>query len=215
MRTVLGAAGVGLMALGGLLVWEQTTHWDVLVWLAGAVALHDALIAPLVLGAGLLLGVPRRRGRVLDPTNHDPANRDDPANDELRIRGLKRRGPVLDPTHHDPANREPGIPGLTDHDPANREPGIPGLTNYDPANRDPRIRGVVRGALMTAGCLILVALPVLLRPLPTANSTVLPLDYVSGLLVSLAVVAAVAVLLGVVRWTNGRRAARGLRDRRR
>ncbi|WP_329462120.1 hypothetical protein [Streptomyces sp. NBC_01431] len=195
MRTVLGAAGVGLMALGGLLVWEQTTHWDVLVWLAGAVALHDALIAPLVLGAGLLLGVPRRRGPALDP-----ANRDDPANDELRIRGLKRRGRVLDPTNHDPANREPGIPGLT---------------NYDPANRDPRIRGLVRGALMTAGCLILVALPVLLRPLPTANSTVLPLDYVSGLLVSLAVVAAVAVLLGVARWTKERRAARGPRDGRR
>ncbi|MFD7013574.1 hypothetical protein [Streptomyces sp. NPDC059928] len=207
MRTVLGAAGVGLMALGGLLVWEQTTHWDVLVWLAGAVALHDALIAPLVLGAGLLL-VPRRRGLVLDPTNHDPANRDDPANDELRIRGLKRRGRVLDPANHDPANREPGIPGLTNHDPANHDPA-----NHDPANRDPRIRGLVRGALMTAGCLILVALPVLLRPLPTANSTVLPLDYVSGLLVSLAVVAAVAVLLGVARWAKGRRAARGPRGR--
>ncbi|MFE3522968.1 hypothetical protein ACFXOD_15445 [Streptomyces sp. NPDC059161] len=193
MRTVLGAAGVGLMALGGLLVWEQTTHWDVLVWLAGAVALHDALIAPLVLGAGLLLGVPRRRGRVLDPANHD-----DPANEELRIRVPRRRGRVLDPANHDPANREPGIPGLT---------------NHDPANRDPRIRGLVRGALMTAGCLILVALPVLLRPLPTANSTVLPLDYVSGLLVSLAVVAAVAVLLGVARWAKGRRAARGPRGR--
>ena len=179
MRTVLGAAGVGLMALGGLLVWEQTTHWDVLVWLAGAVALHDALIAPLVLGAGLLLGVPKRRGPVLDLTN-----RDDPANDALRIRGLKRRGPVLDPANHDA-----------------------------PANREPRIRGLVRGALMTAGCLILVALPVLLRPLPTANSTVLPLDYVSGLLVSLAVVAAVGVLLGVARWAQGRRAARGPRGR--
>ncbi|MFE9571124.1 hypothetical protein ACFYMW_21820 [Streptomyces sp. NPDC006692] len=193
MRTVLGAAGVGLMALGGLLVWEQTTHWDVLVWLAGAVALHDALIAPLVLGAGLLLGVPRRGGPVRDLTN-----RDDPANDELRIRGLKRRGRVLDPTDHDPANRELGIPG-----PANR----------GPANREPRIRGLVRGALMTAGCLILVALPVLLRPLPTANSTVLPLDYVRGLLVSPAVVAVVAVLLGVARRAKGRRAARGPRGR--
>jgi hypothetical protein len=118
------------MALGGLLVWEQTTHWDVLVWLAGAVVLHDGVIAPLVLVAGLL------------------------------ISGLKNRG-------------------------------------------------LLRGTLLTAGCLTLVALPVLLRPLPTANSTVLPLDYVRGLLVSLAVVAALALLLGAARrargwWTTGR-----------
>lgn len=33
MRTLLGAAGLALMAVGGLLVWDQATHWDVLIWL--------------------------------------------------------------------------------------------------------------------------------------------------------------------------------------
>ncbi|MFE4861935.1 hypothetical protein [Streptomyces sp. NPDC056670] len=121
MRTLLGAAGLALMAFGGLLLWGRSTHWDVLIWLAGAVVLHDGVIAPLVLAAGLLLG------------------------------GLKKRG-------------------------------------------------LLRGALLSMGCLTLIALPLLLRPLPTANSSVLPLNYVRGLLVSLAVVAVVAVLTGVARW---------------
>ncbi|WP_438290725.1 hypothetical protein [Streptomyces sp. HUAS TT7] len=125
MRTVVGAAGLALMAFGALLVWDQATHWDVLIWLAGAVVLHDGVIAPLVLGVGFLVG------------------------------GLK-------------------------------------------------YRGLVRGALLTAGCLTLVALPVLLRPLPTANSSVLPLDYVRGLLISLVAVAVLAVLLGAGRWAWGR-----------
>ncbi|MFF4182818.1 hypothetical protein ACFYZ9_06490 [Streptomyces sp. NPDC001691] len=125
MRTVLGAAGLALMGFGALLVWDQTTHWDVLIWLGGAVVLHDGVIAPLVLATGLLLG------------------------------GLKHRG-------------------------------------------------LLRAALMTMGSLTLIALPVLLRPLPTANPSVLPLDYVRGLLVSLAVVAALAVLIGVGRWARGR-----------
>ncbi|MFF3981589.1 hypothetical protein ACWGNF_16695 [Streptomyces sp. NPDC055808] len=124
MRTLLGAAGLALMAFGGLLLWGQSTHWDVLIWLAGAVVLHDGVIAPLVLAAGLLLG------------------------------GLKKRG-------------------------------------------------LLRGALLSMGCLTLIALPLLLRPLPTANSSVLPLNYVRGLLVSLAVVAVVAVLTGVARWGRG------------
>ncbi|GAA2438565.1 hypothetical protein ACFPFX_36385 [Streptomyces mauvecolor] len=125
MRTAVGAAGVALMAFGALLLWGQSTHWDVLIWLAGAVVLHDGVIAPLVLGVGFLVG------------------------------GLKHRG-------------------------------------------------LVRGALLAAGCLTLVALPVLLRPLPTANSSVLPLDYVRGLLISLAAVAVLAVLLGAGRWAWGR-----------
>ncbi|MFD9632267.1 hypothetical protein [Streptomyces violascens] len=125
MRTVAGAAGLALMAFGALLLWDQTTHWDVLIWLAGAVVLHDGVIAPLVLGVGFLVG------------------------------GLK-------------------------------------------------YRGLVRGALLAAGCLTLVALPVLLRPLPTANSSVLPLDYVRGLLISLTAVAVLAVLRGAGRWAWGR-----------
>ncbi|MEU3500980.1 hypothetical protein ABZ726_09490 [Streptomyces hundungensis] len=125
MRTVLGAAGLALMALGGVLVWDQATHWDVLIWLAGAVVLHDGLIAPLVVAVGLLTG------------------------------GLKNRG-------------------------------------------------LLRGTLLTGGCLVLIALPLLLRPLPTANPSVLPLDYPRGLLISLAVVVALALLLGAGRRWRGR-----------
>ncbi|MEU9100125.1 hypothetical protein [Streptomyces sp. NPDC048361] len=120
MRTVLGAAGLALMAVGGLLVWDQTTHWSVLIWLAGAVVLHDGIIGPLVVGVGLLTG---------------------------------------------------------------------GLAN----------RGLLRGTLMTGGCLILIALPLLLRPLPTNNPSVLPLNYARGLLISLAVVAVLALLLAAAR----------------
>ncbi|MFE9401210.1 hypothetical protein ACFYNY_05475 [Streptomyces sp. NPDC006530] len=129
MRTVLGAAGLALMALGGLLVWDQATHWDVLIWLVGAVVLHDGIIAPLVVAVGLLTG------------------------------GLKNRG-------------------------------------------------LLRGTLLTAGCLVLIALPLLLRPLPTNNPSVLPLDYVQGLLISLAVLAVLALLLGVGRRWRGRGSAR-------
>ncbi|MFE9116301.1 hypothetical protein [Streptomyces sp. NPDC007172] len=133
-RSALGAVGLVMTGLGGVLLWGQATHWDVLLWLAGAVVLHDGLIAPLVLGAGLLLGGPKNRG-------------------------------------------------------------------------------LLRGALLTAGCLALIALPLLLRPLPTANSSVLPLDYVRGLLLSLAVVAALAGLIGAVRWArekaNRRRIGQG------
>ncbi|MCX5386605.1 hypothetical protein [Streptomyces sp. NBC_00083] len=127
MRVVLGAAGLALMAAGGLLVWDQATHWDVLIWLAGAVVLHDGIIGPLVIAVALLSG---------------------------------------------------------------------GLAN----------RGLVRGTLMTGGCLVLIALPLLLRPLPTNNPSVLPLNYARGLLISLAVVAVLAVLLGVVRWARRRHA---------
>ncbi|MFE0681479.1 hypothetical protein ACFW17_11800 [Streptomyces sp. NPDC058961] len=124
-RSALGAAGLAMMVLGGVLLWGQATHWDVLIWLAGAVVLHDGLIAPLVLGVGLMLG------------------------------GLKNRG-------------------------------------------------LPRGALLTAGCLVLIALPLLLRPLPTANPSVLPLNYVRGLLICLAVVAALAGMIGAVRWGRGK-----------
>ena len=129
MRVVVGAAGLALMAVGGLLVWDQATHWDVLFWLAGAAVLHDAIIAPLVLAAGLLTG------------------------------GVKSRG-------------------------------------------------LLRGTLLTAGCLTLIALPVLLRPLPAANPSVVPLDYVRGLLVSLGVLIALALLLGALRWARERRGRR-------
>jgi hypothetical protein len=56
----------------------------------------------------------------------------------------------------------------------------------------PRLRRSARGALITAACLTVVALPVLLRPGHPANPSLLPLDYRRNLLVALVAVAAVA-----------------------
>ncbi|MBD0741598.1 hypothetical protein [Streptomyces sp. CBMA152] len=119
-RYAVGALGVGLMGLGAFLAWSQRP-WDVVVWLVGAVVLHDGLIAPLVLLVGL--GVAATR---------------------------------------------------------------------------PGVRGPLRAALLTAGCLTVIALPDILRPGPVVNVTVLPLDYVRNWLVLLGVVvlATVVVLVG-------------------
>ncbi|GHF82807.1 hypothetical protein GCM10018787_34550 [Streptomyces thermodiastaticus] len=119
-RMVAGAAGLALLGQGVSLLRDVPGPGDVLVWLAGAVALHDALIAPLVLLIGRLL-----------------------------VRG-----------------------GL---------------------------RGPVRGALLVAGALTLVALPPLLRPGPRANPSVLPLDYPRNWLITLAAVAAVTVVYAAAR----------------
>ncbi|MFF7048105.1 hypothetical protein ACFY94_06980 [Streptomyces griseorubiginosus] len=130
LRVAVGAAGVALMGVGAFLLREAGDVPNVLVWLAGAVALHDAVVAPVVLLAGLLL-----------------------------VRG--------------------------------------------------GVRGPVRGGLLVAGALTVVALPVLLRPGRTANPSVLPLDYPRNWLIALGLVAAVTVL-----WAVGRRfvRARGRRD---
>lgn len=126
-QVLVGAAGVALMGVGVSLLMDVRDVTGVLVWLGGAVVLHDALIAPLVLLAGLVL-----------------------------VRG--------------------------------------------------GARGPVRGALVVAGALTVVALPVLLRPGRTANSSVLPLDYPRNWLIALAAVATVTALV---------LAARGLTRRRR
>ncbi|NEA99607.1 hypothetical protein [Streptomyces sp. SID13726] len=63
-RVAVGAVGVALMGVGALLLVEAGDVPDVLVWLAGAVLLHDAVIAPLVLLAGLLLVRGGARGPV-------------------------------------------------------------------------------------------------------------------------------------------------------
>ncbi len=60
----MGALGVGLMAYGASLVWRTGSAAEVAVWLVGAVLLHDAVVAPLVLGVGLLLGAVPARGLV-------------------------------------------------------------------------------------------------------------------------------------------------------
>ena len=125
-RLLTGAAGAALMGVGVSLLLDVRDPTDVVVWLCGAVVLHDALIAPAVLLAGLVL-----------------------------VRG-----------------------GL---------------------------RGPVRAALIVAGSLTVVALPVLLRPGPRANSSVLPLDYPRNWLIALAAVAAVTALSTAARRRARRR----------
>lgn len=127
LRVMAGAAGVALMGVGAFLLEDVRDLGDVLVWLGGAVVLHDVVIAPVVLLVGLLV-----------------------------VRG--------------------------------------------------GVRGPVRGALLVAGALTTVALPVLLRPGKTANSSVLPLDYPRNWLIALVAVATVTALWLAVRgFGRGRR----------
>jgi hypothetical protein len=127
LRALIGAGGLVLMGVGVSLLLDVRDLTDVLIWLGGAVVLHDALIAPLVLLVGLVV-----------------------------VRG--------------------------------------------------GVRGPVRGGLLVAGALTAVALPVLLRPGPRANSSVLPLDYSRNWLLLLAAVATVTALVLVGRvFGRGRR----------
>ncbi|TXS22790.1 hypothetical protein EAO70_05735 [Streptomyces sp. adm13(2018)] len=126
LRGAVGGLGVGLIGLGAWLVAAQPDPGDVLVWLAGALVVHDGLVAPLVLAVGLLIA-----GR--------PA------------------------------------------------------------------RGVWRGALVIAGGVVLVTLPLLLRPGPPPNPSALPLPYGRNLVIVLAAVAVGAVLLSLWRRRSQRR----------
>jgi hypothetical protein len=60
-RALAGAAGLALMGVGAFLL-DLPGLMGVLGWLGGALLLHDALIAPLVLLAGLVV-----RGSVRGP----------------------------------------------------------------------------------------------------------------------------------------------------
>jgi hypothetical protein len=123
VRWTAGAMGVAFMASGTyVLLTDAYIHapQDVVLWLAGAIAVHDGLLAPLVLAAGLALRVVARP-----------------------VRG----------------------------------------------------RWIVRGALMAAGCLTLVALPDLLSPGHSTNATVLPLDYLANWLLLLAITIAVTAIV--------------------
>lgn len=118
LRYGVGCLGLVLIGIGAWRVADQPDPLGVVVWLAGAVVLHDGIIAPLVLAIGLLLvGRPER--------------------------------------------------------------------------------GVLRGALVVAGSLVLIALPLLVRPGEPPNPSALPLPYGRNLVIVLAavVVAAVAVIL--------------------
>ncbi|MGW8361588.1 hypothetical protein ACWGK1_13580 [Streptomyces wedmorensis] len=118
LRYGVGCLGLVLIGIGAWRVADQPDPLGVVVWLAGAVVLHDGIIAPLVLAIGLLLvGRPER--------------------------------------------------------------------------------GVLRGALVVAGSLVLIALPLLVRPGEPPNPSALPLPYGRNLVIVLSavVVAAVAVIL--------------------
>ncbi len=65
-----------------------------------------------------------------------------------------------------------------------------------------RLSGALRGGLLCAACLTLVALPMMLREGKTANPTVLPLDYVTNWVATIAVT--VVVTAGVA-WVGHRR----------
>ncbi|MEU3777906.1 hypothetical protein AB0F11_32875 [Streptomyces sp. NPDC032472] len=66
-RCAVGGFGLVLAGRGGWLLLQQPEPWRIAVWLGGAVVVHDALVAPLVIAvaalaaaAGLRLrGVPR------------------------------------------------------------------------------------------------------------------------------------------------------------
>ncbi|WP_086829909.1 hypothetical protein [Streptomyces sp. NRRL B-24572] len=126
LRYGLGALGVALVGLGTWLVVDQPDPLGVFVWLAGALVLHDGILAPLVLAVGLLL-VGRRR------------------------------------------------------------------------------RGLLRGALLVAGSVVLVALPLLLRPGAPPNPSALPLPYGRNLAIVLAAVTVVTgASIAVQRWRERR-----------
>ncbi|MFE5617406.1 hypothetical protein [Streptomyces sp. NPDC056463] len=130
VRYGCGALGVALMGLGAVLVVRTGTVAEVVLWLAGAIVLHDGVIAPLVLGVGLLIAA------------------------------------------------------------------VP-------------VRGPVRGGLIVAGSLTLVALPLMVRPGAPPNPTALPLDYVRNWLVLMGVVAiGTGAVLGVRRLLAQRRRRR-------
>ncbi len=76
-----------------------------------------------------------------------------------------------------------------------------------------RWRGPLRGGLLTAGALFLVALPPLLRADSARYPTSLPLDYPRGLLISLTAVALAVVLIRWRRWREPRWRGAGRRGR--
>jgi hypothetical protein len=62
VRAALGGVGLFLLAVGAWHFTRLRDPYEALEWLAGALVLHDALLAPLVLAAGLLVAaLPARR----------------------------------------------------------------------------------------------------------------------------------------------------------
>ncbi|MFK0044157.1 hypothetical protein ACIQU4_08615 [Streptomyces sp. NPDC090741] len=55
-RYAVAGLGLVLMGLGGALLVQQPSPWRIALWLAGAVVVHDGLIAPLVIAVAALTG---------------------------------------------------------------------------------------------------------------------------------------------------------------
>ncbi|KOY54912.1 MULTISPECIES: hypothetical protein [unclassified Streptomyces] len=55
-RYLVAGLGLALMGLGGALLIQQPSPWRIALWLAGAVVVHDGLIAPLVIAVAVLTG---------------------------------------------------------------------------------------------------------------------------------------------------------------
>ncbi|MFE6845373.1 hypothetical protein [Streptomyces sp. NPDC057686] len=55
-RYLVAGLGTALMGLGGALLIQQPSPWRIALWLAGAVVVHDGLIAPLVIAVAALTG---------------------------------------------------------------------------------------------------------------------------------------------------------------
>ncbi|WP_189382743.1 hypothetical protein [Streptosporangium nondiastaticum] len=67
LRAVAGACGVALMGVGMWAAWrgdDPQDPWPVVRWLAGAVLVHDGIVAPLTLLAGLVVVRLRARRAV-------------------------------------------------------------------------------------------------------------------------------------------------------
>ncbi|MFD9302770.1 hypothetical protein ACFWCB_08785 [Streptomyces sp. NPDC060048] len=64
LRWLLGGCGLLLIAIGGRLLSVLPDPLDVMVWLGGALVLHDAVVAPLVLACGLAVAAVPARGVV-------------------------------------------------------------------------------------------------------------------------------------------------------
>ncbi|MFJ3172120.1 hypothetical protein ACIPJK_15225 [Streptomyces roseus] len=55
-RYAVVGLGLALMGFGGALLVQQPSPWRIALWLAGAVAVHDGLVAPLVIAVAALTG---------------------------------------------------------------------------------------------------------------------------------------------------------------
>ncbi|WP_328394005.1 hypothetical protein OHS70_04850 [Streptomyces sp. NBC_00390] len=67
LRFAVGTVGVALMGFGAWLLFgagDVRDPWDAVVWLGGAIVLHDLIIAPVVLAVGFLLAALPARGTL-------------------------------------------------------------------------------------------------------------------------------------------------------